>query len=135
MPTVTKAGIARFDSLKLFASALTVVLIGVGSFALADQYHISYLALFFVWMGVGFIAKAVEDFRGLLKRPPFLLFVIAWLFIHLLVCAVSWAYLSLTEWASAVLLESILGYFSAHKIFKVPYPGDVEQNPRRDLGV
>ena len=102
----------------------------VGSAALADRYHISYLALFLAWMGLGFIAKAAEDFRGLLKRPSFLLYIIAWLFVHLLVCAVSWLYLTLTEWASAMFLESMLGLFLAHKIFKVRYPGENPgQNP------
>lgn len=137
MGTVTKSSIGRGDSLKLFGCALAVVAIGLGSYALADRYHISHLALFLAWMWVGFIAKSAEDFRGvgLFKRRPFLLFIVAWAFISALVFVVSWVYLSLIGWASAMLLEAVLGYFLAHKIFKAPYPWDIKRDLRKDFGL
>ena len=129
MPTVTKFSIGRFDGLKLLGSALLVAIIGISSFLVADYFHISLLTIFLGWMGVGFIAKVAEDFRGfgLFRRPSFLLFITAWLAIYLLDFA-------FTNWPLAMLLEGALGYFLAHKIFKVPYPWDVERDPRREAG-
>jgi len=135
MVTVTKSSIGRGDSLKLFGCAFAVIALGVGSFGLADRYHISSPAVVLGWMGVGFLAVVVQDFRSLLKRPSFLLFVMVWLPVYLVVCAVAWLYLSLTGWAIVMLLEWALGYWLVHRIFKVPYPWDVERDPRRDLGL
>ena len=134
MPTVTKSSIGRFDGLKLLASALLVAIIGVSSDLVAIYYHVSVLTMFLAWMGVGFIAKIAVDFRGLLKRPSFLSFIVAWLSVHLLVLAASWLYLGLAGWVAAMFVELALGYWLAHRIFKV-YPVDVEQDPRREAGL
>lgn len=135
MVTVTKSSIGRGDSLKLFGSAFAVIALGVVSFLLADRYHIPSVAVVLGWMGVVFLAIVVRDFRSLLKRPLFLLFVMVWLPVHLVLWAVTWLYLSLTEWAIVMVLQWALGYWLVHRIFKVPYPWDVERNPRRELGL
>src|SRR5437773_12577269 len=86
MPTVTKSRIGRGDSLRLFGCAFAVIALGVGSFALADRYHISSPAVVLGWMGVGFLALVPQDFRSLLNRTSFLLFVMGWLSVYLVVC-------------------------------------------------
>jgi hypothetical protein len=135
MVTVTKSSIERGDSLKLFVCAFVVIALGLGSFLLADRCHIPSFAIVLGWVGVGFLANVVRDFRSLLRRPLFLFFFMGWLPVYLVVWAVTWLYLSLTEWAIVMVLQLAVGYWLVHRIFKVPYPWDVARDPRRELGL
>ena len=137
MGTVTKSSIGRGDSLKLFGCALAVNCNRRGLLRLGGSISHFSFGLVPGMDGGGIHCKIRTRFSrgGVLKRPPFLLFVVAWAFISALVWVLSWIYLSLTGWASAVLLESALGYFLAHKIFKAPCPWNIKSDLRKDLGL
>lgn len=131
MGSVSKSDIdrrERLDNLKLLASAIILIALGVLSFLLAERYNVPGFNVLLVWMGVAFIAVVGKDFRSSFKSPLFVSFFIAWLFVHLALSAVFLLYFSFTEWILASVLELALGYFLSHKLFNLPYPWDEQKS-------
>jgi hypothetical protein len=79
------------DKLRLVGVAVLVCVIGVAAFMLAEIYHVNPFWGFFAWGSISSIPLFVRDFRGQIKRPAFVLFLAAWVVLHGLIVAASFA--------------------------------------------
>jgi len=108
------------DRLLLFGIALMVCVFGVGSFLVADQYHIDDNWLISAWASFLIIPLFVRAFRGNLKRPFILPFLMALTVSHTLVCVglMRWQ-VPLLFWLPIFILEFGLGAWAAHLFFGI----------------
>jgi hypothetical protein len=110
------------DVFYVIGAALLLCVFGVGTFVLADIYHVSPLWIFFGLLSVGFVAFAREEYRTEFRSPRFVAFVIGWLVVNVIVVlfvvgAFGWLWL-----IPALLLEQFLFYMTVYWLFDVPPP-------------
>jgi hypothetical protein len=111
------------DRVVLIGSALLVISVGTVLFLLADHYHIEPVWVLLLWVSVGFFAAVGWDYRSKFRSVPFLLFLVAWLLLHLLIFMVVMSNFGWLEWISALLVELFFFYATAHWLFGLHPPG------------
>lgn len=108
------------DKFILVVVALGVCISAVGSFLLAEYYHVNYAFVFFAWNSILLLPIVGSDFRKQLRKPSFMIFFLGWMVIH------GFTIVGLTKWADGVywipviFLELFVGYFIAYFFFDVP---------------
>src|SRR5262245_12680244 len=80
-PAETK-GRGCLDKVLLVLVALVICVVGGAGFWLAEDHHVNPAWVFFGWNSILIIPVLVRDFRGQLKRPSFLVFLLGWGIAH-----------------------------------------------------
>ena len=111
------------DVIVLFAASILVVVFGLGSFFLSDQYHLHLIWPILAWISLVFFAGIGWDFRREFRSPAFVSFFVAWLLIHSIIFVLVVGYLSWLYYVLAVPLELFTFYVSASLLFGLKPPG------------
>ena len=104
----------------LVGASLVVAVIGVASFWLADHYHIGPVWVFAAPVAAIFIAVVGWGYRRLFRSPEFLLFLSAWMSVHVAVALLVTFFLGFVYYIPAVMLELWIGYILAILWFGPP---------------
>jgi hypothetical protein len=108
------------DKILLLGASLAVCVGGVGSFWLAEDYHVNPAWVFFAWNSIFLIPLVWGDFRSLLKKPYFIVFLIGWMVLHGLTIVGLMRWVSALYWIPILGVELFIGYFAAYSLFDVP---------------
>jgi hypothetical protein len=111
------------DGLGLLGSSLLVVILGIGSFFLADRYHVDLIWPILGWISLGFFAALGWDYRREFRTAAFTSFFLSWVLLHSLVFVLVLGYLSWIYYIVAVPLELFAFYASASLLFGLKPPG------------
>jgi len=114
------------DGLLELLLALLLCFLGVGSFFLADEYHVNKLWVFFAWGSFGMVPVFVRAFRGHLKRPHMKPFLAGLAVIHGLVflSLMKWR-VPLEYWFPIFIVELSVGAWAAYRFFGIIPSGDI----------
>lgn len=114
------------DRLLMIGIALLLCLFGVGSFFLADEYHINDRWLFFAWGSFLVIPVFARAFRGHLKQPFMVPFLGGLTIVHGLVCIglIKWQ-VPLVYWFPVFIVEASIGAWAAYRFFGIIPSGDI----------
>lgn len=114
------------DRLLMIGIAILLCLLGVGSFFLADQYHINDRWLFIAWGSFVVIPALGRAFRGHLKQPFIVPFLGGLTIVHVLVCIglIKWQ-VSFVYWFPVFIVEFSLGAWAAYRFFGIVPSGDI----------
>jgi hypothetical protein len=110
------------DILALFGSSILIVILGIGSFSLADKHHIDLIWPILGWVSLAFLAGVGWDYRREFKSGAFTSFFLAWIVIHSLIFVLVLGYLSWLYYLLAVPLELFVFYASASLLFGLKPP-------------
>jgi len=102
----------------LFAASLLCIG-GVGAFWLADRYKLNPIWIFVGWNSIVLIPMFFKKFRGHLKRPSFIVFLVVWTVFHGFVVVGLMRWLSFVYWVPGILIELTLGFLVADWLFGV----------------
>jgi hypothetical protein len=107
------------DTLLLIVSAALICVFGVGSFLLADDYHVDSIWVFFAWSSILMVPLFIRDFRDHLSRTSFVVFLVMWTLLHgiTVICLMRWV--PLLYWLPLLLLELVIGYSVSYWVFGV----------------
>ncbi|PYT64432.1 MAG: hypothetical protein DMG35_00375 [Acidobacteria bacterium] len=114
------------DGLLGIGLALVLCLIGVGSFYLADQYHIKEVWVFFAWSSFAMIPAFLRAFRGHLKRPFLIPFLAGLAIVHgiVFISLIKWR-VPFVYWFPVFIVELSLGAWVAYRFFRIIPSGDI----------
>ena len=112
------------DRALLLVVALTVCLVGGAAFWMAEDYHINPAWVFLAGNSILLIPLVAGDFRGMFRKPSFILFFVFWMVIHGLTVLSLMRWVSLAYWIPLLALELAVGYFIAYSFFDVPSSSD-----------
>jgi hypothetical protein len=98
----------------------------VGTFAIADAYHINTLWAFFALNSFGMIPAFLRAFRGHLNRPFMFPFLALLAVIHGLVFMglIKWQ-VSVVYWFPIFIVELSLGAWAAYRFYGIIPSGDI----------
>jgi len=110
------------DLCLLVGSALTVCVVALGAFLVAEIRHVNPLWVFFGLISIGFFAGVREEYRKEFRSVRFVFFLLAWLVINMAVivgvlASFGWLYL-----IPALFLEQVLFYMTAYWLFGLERP-------------
>ena len=110
------------DLCLLVVSALTVCVVALGAFLVAEIRHVNPLWVFFGLISIGFFAGVREEYRKEFRSVRFVFFLLAWLVINMAVivgvlASFGWLYL-----IPALFLEQVLFYMTAYWLFGLERP-------------
>jgi len=108
-----------WDKVLLAGAALIIVVISVGSFILADIFHVNPGWVFLAGNSIAMIPLFARNFRGQLKRASFLAFLAGWAVVHGLLVLALMLWAPLLYWIPALGLEMFAGYIAARLLFGV----------------
>lgn len=108
------------DLALLIGSALLLIGLGVGSFALSDRYHLSDVWVFATWIGIFFVLVIGRSLRSKFRHPMFVAFFIVWLAIHITVIFIVLKYLTILFVYPFIFLDLWIGYALAFWLFGLP---------------
>lgn len=109
-----------YNLLLLFISALLVAAAVTASFWIADEYHIQAAWVFVAQGALVFFAVVGWGYRNKFGSPQFLMFFIAWLFVHVTIYILVLGYLGFLFYIPIVVLELWIGYALAISQFGHP---------------
>jgi len=107
------------DRVLLVGAALLVCAIGVGSFWIADEYHVNPAWVFVAGNSILLVPIFVRDFRTQLKKPSFVAYLVAWAVIHGLFVATLMRWFSIAAMIPFLAIELTSGYFVADYFFDI----------------
>src|SRR5262249_51211141 len=107
------------DKVLLIATALLVCITGLAAFWLADFYHVSPIWVFVAWNSILLVPLFIRDFRTHLRRPSFVVFLIAWALIHGLLIATLMRWLSIAAIVPFMAIELTIGLVLADYMFGI----------------
>jgi FtsH-binding integral membrane protein len=107
------------DKVLLVGAALLVCVIGVAAFWFADEYHINPAWVFVAWNSILIVPLFVTDFRAQLRKPSFVVYLIAWALIHGLFVATLMRWFSIAAMIPFLAIELTLGLFVADYFFDI----------------
>lgn len=114
------------DGLVLIGWALLVCLLIVGTFALADEYHIKTVWAFFALNSFAMIPLFLRAFRGHLKRPFMIPFLVGLAIVHGLVFIGLLKYrIPFIYWFPVFIVELSIGAWASYRFFRVIPSGDI----------
>ena len=120
------------DRFLLIGAAVSLVTVGVGSFAVADHYRIRATAVILAWGCIGFIATAGWDYRKGFKSVTFTMFFIVWMGANSALFYLAAVYLSWLYWAALVPTTLWAGYMFAARVLNIrPEPEGWWLNKRK----
>jgi len=114
------------EGLSVIGLALLLCLVGVSSFYLADQYHISALWVFFAWGSFAMIPAFLRAFRAHLKRPFLIPFLVGLAVVHglIFIGLIKWR-ISPVYWFLIFIVELSAGAWAAYRLFGIIPSGDI----------
>lgn len=107
------------DRVLLIGAAFLVCVLAVGAFWIADAYHISPMWVFLLWNSMFIVHLSFKDFRTHLRKPAFVVFLIAWGVVHGLVVVVMMRRIPAALWIFGISIELLVGYLLADRIFGI----------------
>jgi hypothetical protein len=107
------------DKALLVGAALLVCVIGGAAFWIADAYHINPMWVFLLWNSMFIVHLSFKDFRTHLRKPTFVVFLIAWGVVHGLVVVVMMRRIPVALWIFVISFELLVGYLLADRIFGI----------------
>jgi hypothetical protein len=108
------------DKILLLGAALAVCVGGVASFLFAEHYRVNPAWVFFAWNSIFLVPLVWDDFRSLLKKPSFLIFLFGWMVLHGLTIVGLMRWVDAVYWIPILGVELFIGYFAAYSLFDVP---------------
>lgn len=111
------------DVFALLGSSILIVILGMGSFFLADKHHIDLIWPILAWISLAFFAGIGWDYRREFRSGAFTSFFLAWVVLHSLVFVLVLGYLSWLYYVATVPLELFVFYASASLLFGLKPPG------------
>jgi preprotein translocase subunit SecY len=114
------------DGLLVLGLGLLVCFLGVSSFVLAQDYHISEIWLSFAWGSFGAVPAFLRAFRGHLNRPFMLPFLAVLAIIHgvIFMGLMKWR-VPLLYWSPTFAVELSLGAWAAYRFYGIIPRGDI----------
>jgi len=103
----------------LIGTALLVGTTSVGSFWLADYFHVNPIWVFAAWNSILMVPLFIKDFRANLKKPSFVAYLVAWALIHGLLVATLMRWLSIPAMLPFLAIELIGGLLAADYFFDI----------------
>ena len=110
------------DIFALFLSSILIVILGIGSFFLADKHHIDLIWPILAWISLAFFAGIGWDYRREFKSGAFASFFLAWTVIHSLIFVLVLGHLSWPYYVLTVPVELFVFYASASSLFGLKPP-------------
>jgi len=110
------------DVFALLGASLLVVMLGIGSYFFADQYHLNGIWVMLAWISLGFFAGIGWDYRSEFRSVSFCAFFLAWIVLHALIFVLVLGFLSWIYYVFAVPLELFVFYASASMLFGLKPP-------------
>src|SRR5690349_21487118 len=112
------------DGLLVLGLALVLVVLGLIAFNLADKHHVNERLQFVAWCSIVIVAVFLRAFRGHLKRPFMIPFLIVLTIIHGIVCVslVKWEVPGV-YWIPIFIVEISLGAWASYRIFGITPSG------------
>jgi hypothetical protein len=107
------------DKVLLIVVSLLVCVIGGAAFWLADEYHFNPLWVFAAWNSILLVPILIKDFRLHLKKPSFVVYLVAWAFIHGLLVAALMRWFSVPAMLPFLAVEIIAGLVAADYFFDI----------------
>jgi hypothetical protein len=104
----------------LTATAVIAAVLGVGSFALAEKYHVPEEYVIAAGIGLLFIWLVGRRFRSRLRQPSFLMFFLLWLVIHTAGSVLVVFTFNLLIGVEFTMIELAIGCVLAHLLFGQP---------------
>jgi FtsH-binding integral membrane protein len=104
-----------WDQVLLLVTAL--VLCGVSSFSLADDYKINPVWVFFAWNSLFYIAFLIRKFPNQWKSRGFLTFIMISSIFHGAIVISLMRFFSLAYWPIALFSEAVTGLQIANRLF------------------
>src|SRR5208282_440781 len=101
------------DIFALLGASLLVVMLGIGSYFLADRYHMNGIWVMLAWISSGFFAGIGWDYRSEFRSASFCAFFLAWIVLHSLIFVLVLGFLSWIYYVFAVPMELFVFYASA----------------------
>jgi hypothetical protein len=108
------------DKILLVAAAFAVCIGGGAAFWFAEDYHVNPAWVFFAWNSMLLVPLVWGDFRSLLKRPSFFIFLFGWMVLHGLTIVGLMRWVDAVYWIPILGVELFIGYFAAYSLFDVP---------------
>jgi len=114
------------DGLLVVGLALLLCFLGVGSFFLADEYHISEVWVAFAWGSFLAVPAFLRAFRGHLRQPFIVPFLAGLAVVHGLVfmSLIKWR-VPFLYWFPIFIVELSVGAWAAYRFFGVIPSGDI----------
>ena len=114
-----RPGSGCLDKFLLLGAALLVCILGVAAFWIADVYHVNPMWVFFLWNSMFLVPIFIKDFRGHLRKPAFLAFLLIWGLAHGLVVVALMRWTPISAWILGISLELVVGYVVADRVFDI----------------
>ncbi|PYV35301.1 MAG: hypothetical protein DMG22_02755, partial [Acidobacteria bacterium] len=111
------------DFLLLVGSALLLIALGAGSFALRDEYHFGEFWLWGGWIGVGTFASVAGFLRSKFRQRGFTVFCVVWFPVHMAVALGAAARYPILISLLPVTVELWVGFTIAFWLFALPPKG------------
>lgn len=109
------------DRLLLIGSALLITVVGVGSFLLADAYHVRLAWVMSFWFCFAFIAVLGWNVRDQFRSRSFIAFFCLWTVIHVVLMLALWKFVNLIYWFPLIFVELVVGFMLANRFFGVSF--------------
>ena len=113
------------DQVLMLILALALCVFLVGAFWIADEHRINAIWVFVAWNSIVLMPIFIRLFGSHLKKPSFVLFLIAWMVIHGLFVAVLMRRIPIFYWPIPISLELMAGGMVANWRFGIT-PSDVD---------
>jgi hypothetical protein len=114
------------DGLIAIGLAVSLCLFLLGAFVVADKYHINVLWVCFAWSSVLAIPAFFRAFRGHLKRPFMIPFLVGLTIVHgiVFISLIKWR-VPIVYWFPVFIVELSLGAWAAYRFFGIIPSGDI----------
>jgi hypothetical protein len=107
------------DLVLLLLAAFVLCVVGVGAFWLADRYRLNAIWVFVCWNSIILMPMFFKKFRGHLKRPSFIVFLLVWAVFHGFIVVGLMRWLPFVYCVPVILIELTLGFLVADWLFGV----------------